>query len=252
MNLSINARDSITPALTLRAANLTIGPDSGPPDPGLKPGTLRGSRGLRYGKRNPAEILDKIFDPFFTTKPAGQGTGLGLSTSRMIVDWHGGVLNVSSEVGTGTTFTIYLPAQPGEHAARSRQTAARTSLGHGETVLVVDDEAAICHIAQATLEASGYTVITASNRAEELDVYRKHQDDVRAVVTDMNMPVMDGRTMVQLMMRMNPNLRVVTASGVLQKVSAADASANGRKVDLRKPFTAEELLEAVGSVLKAT
>jgi CheY-like chemotaxis protein len=198
----------------------------------------------------PPEILDKIFEPFFTTKEMHKGTGLGLSTVAAIVKSHEGMINVYSEVGKGTTFHVYLPAlQPSAEARRERLEEANLPRGRGETVLLVDDEASILSITSQTLQAFGYRVLTASDGAEALAVYAEHRQKIALVLTDMRMPVLDGSTMIQALMRINPAVKVVAASGLDANDSLARFSGAGVKHFLSKPYTAGTLLKTIRGVL---
>jgi PAS domain S-box-containing protein len=192
------------------------------------------------------EIIDKIFDPFFTTKDIGKGTGLGLATSLAIVTGHKGFMRVHSTPGTGTRFVVYLPAQPTRAQQAPPVSAVAHPRGTGETVLVVDDEAEIRHIAERTLEAFGYRVLLASDGAEAIALYAQRRADIAVVVTDMMMPLMDGTATIQELVRLNPRVRIIGASGL-----ATDAHSAGARVMyfLPKPYTAEALLTAIKAAL---
>lgn len=242
LNLCINARDAMPDGghITITAANETR--DDGPyvvldvEDTGV---------GM------PQAIIDKIFDPFFTTKPIGQGTGLGLSTSLTIVKGHGGFVQVTSEPRTGTRFRVFLPSQnrdlePGDGAA-----APDWPRGHGETVLVVDDEAAIREITRHTLEAFGYRVMLASDGAEAVSLYEEHADTIAMVITDLMMPVMDGIAVIHALAQVNPNVPVLAVSGAsaATSVTVVDAGVGVFPV-LAKPFSREALLRAVRDAME--
>ena len=145
------------------------------------------------GEGIPPAIRERIFEPFFTTKEIGKGTGLGLSTTMGIIKSHGGFFHLYSEVGVGTKFEIYLPAATSDKAAED-VAVEQTGLprGHGELILIVDDEDGIRKIVQATLERFGYRVLPAANGAEAVALFVQNRDDVALVLTDMAMPVMDG------------------------------------------------------------
>jgi CheY-like chemotaxis protein len=195
----------------------------------------------------PADIREKIFDPFFTTKEIGKGSGLGLATAIVIIKSHGGFLNLESEVGRGTTFQIYLPA---EVDAKLAETAKETlpPQGSGELVLIVDDEMPVRRIAERTLKAAGYRVITACDGSEGVKIYTEHQKQISAVFTDMMMPVMDGAAMIRAMKQINPQVNIIAASGLVegQMIKAEQA---GARMMLRKPFTSGEVLRAVRKVM---
>jgi CheY-like chemotaxis protein len=254
LNLCINARDAMASGgvLTLSARNETIDRIWQRRGIELKPGRYVVVEVEDTGEGIPAEILDKIFEPFFTTKQPGKGTGLGLSTVQMIVNGHGGFLDIQSEIGRGSRFSVYLPAAAGANPSTERRQLHSVPSGNGELILIVDDEAAIRDISRATLEAYGYCVLIATNGAEGLNVFMQHKDEIRAVVSDMNMPVMDGKSMLEVMEKLSPGIRFVAASGMAQPPGlAALVQASSGRVSLRKPFTAEELLQSLDFVLKA-
>ncbi len=162
----------------------------------------------------PPELLDKIFEPFFTTKDLNKGTGLGLSTVMAIVKSHEGIVNVYSEPNKGTTFRVYLPAMETSSEGRKEQSeAASLPRGNGETVLIVDDEASILTITGQTLQAFGYRVLTATDGADAVAVYARNMNEIAVVLTDMMMPVMDGPATIHALMRLNPAVKIVAASG---------------------------------------
>jgi CheY-like chemotaxis protein len=201
------------------------------------------------GSGIPKQIIDKIFDPFFTTKEIGKGTGLGLATSLAIVTGHKGFMRVYSEPEAGTRFQLYLPAQTTRAERTAVQPAAVHPRGNGETVLVVDDEAGIRQIAKRTLEAFGYRVILASDGAEAVALYLTHQALIAVVVTDMIMPVMSGTATIQELVRLNPQVRIIGASGLAIDAAAAGATSARVFYFLAKPYTAETLLRAIHAVL---
>jgi CheY-like chemotaxis protein len=196
------------------------------------------------------EVRERIFEPFFTTKEVGKGTGLGLATVHTVVKSHGGFVSVESNMGVGTTFKIYLPADAVRRDTIPVQPFL-TSLprGRDELVLVVDDELSIRHITQQTLEAFGYRVITAGDGAEAVAIFAKQAGDISVVLTDMMMPVMDGATTIQVLMRMNPAVKIIAASGIDSGDNVAKAAHAGVHQFLLKPYTAETLLRLIREVL---
>jgi len=196
------------------------------------------------------DVVDRIFEPFFTTKQTGQGTGLGLSTVHAIVRNHRGFLNVYSEPGRGTRFRVYLPAEV-PAAAALEESAARSTLprGSGELVLLVDDEEHIRTVTGRTLERFGYRVVAAANGAEAVLLYAQHRGDVAVVLTDMNMPVLDGPATIVALRTIDPGIRVVGSSGLDAGGHLAKAVDAGVKVFVPKPYTADTLLNALRKVL---
>ena len=198
----------------------------------------------------PANVLGKVFEPFFTTKEVGKGTGLGLSTVYGIVKQSGGFIFADSKVGEGTRFVIYLPAhaveeKPGK-SKRSAKTQASELWGTG-TVLLVEDEAMVRTVAERALSRHGYTVITANNGEEALDIIDRGED-IALLITDVVMPMMDGPTMVREARRSRPKLPVLFMSGY-----AEEQLRNSIDIDnvafLPKPFSVQALAEAARRAL---
>jgi PAS domain S-box-containing protein len=253
LNLCVNARDAMPHggAITLAAENLTLDAHYA----GLSwnreanPGPYVFVRVTDTGTGMPPEIMEKIFDPFFTTKELGKGTGLGLSTSLAIVKSHGGFIRVESELGKGAKFSVYLPAEVGTSPAGAAEAASEMPRGHGELILVVDDEAAVRQITEQTLQSFGYRVVLALDGAEAVAVYARQGAEIAAVVTDMMMPIMDGPATIQVLRRMNPAVRIIGVSGLSDPGHTARATGLGVAYFLPKPFTAETLLKALKAVL---
>jgi CheY-like chemotaxis protein len=196
------------------------------------------------GKGIAPENLTRIFEPFFTTKEVGKGTGLGLSTVIGIVKSHGGFVTVYSEPGLGTTFNVHLPAAAGTLATVA-DAATRTLTGHGESILVVDDEAAIRQVLKLALEKENYRVIAAADGREALTLFHANPGSIRLLLTDLMMPVMSGVTLIRLLRAEAPHLRVIAASGLHDEQRRAELTALGVTSILAKPFGTGEVLEAV-------
>ncbi len=253
LNLGVNARDAMPQGgtLTLTAANTAVTEDEARRHDGARPGPHVLLAVTDTGCGIAPEVLDKIFDPFFTTKERGRGTGLGLSTALGIVRSHGGFFTVYSEPGKGSRFAVYLPAL--EAGAEEAPPPERLDVpeGHGELVLVIDDEQAILVTARATLEANGYRALTAARGADGVELYRNRRD-VRAVVLDMMMPGLDGPATMRELLKIDPQAPIVAASGVKPSGRAAEAVATGARCFLHKPYTGEQLLRCLAEVLYAS
>lgn len=252
MNLCVNARDAMsgTGILRIAAENISTTQSINCLPFDLPPGQYVRLSVTDTGSGIPLEVMDKIFDPFFTTKEFGQGTGLGLSTVLGIIRGHGGGINVYSEVGNGTRITVYLPALMQEAAISPTGAAPLVAQGRNQLILLVDDEAPIRITARQVLKSAGYNVITANNGADALNMYRDRARDIRAIILDMMMPVMDGTATLKELARLDPDLKVITASGL--RPADRDAADYGMqpRAFLQKPYSDEELLKTLAEVLR--
>ncbi|HKG22126.1 MAG TPA: PAS domain S-box protein [Blastocatellia bacterium] len=251
MNLCVNARDALPAGgkLRLEAENVYIDDNYARMNLDAKPGRFVLITISDTGVGIPAGIVDKIFEPFFTTKEHGKGTGLGLSTAMAIVRSHGGFITVYSEVGRGTQFRIHIPAVAATHSGKVDESQPDLTAGHGELVLVVDDEEAIREITKSTLETYGYRAITANDGTEAVAMYAQHGDEIKAVLTDMMMPYMDGPATIRALQKLNPQVRIIASSGLTENSKTIEAAGAGVKIFLSKPYTAEKLLKALAELL---
>jgi CheY-like chemotaxis protein len=197
----------------------------------------------------PASIQEKIFEPFFTTKEIGQGTGLGLSTTLGIVKSHEGFINLYSELGKGATFRIYIPATGTDSGEAAASEVVDLPTGHGELILIIDDEAAIREITKETLEAYGYTTLTAEDGAEGVAVFADNKANIKAVITDIMMPVMGGTAAIAALQRISPDVKIIAASGLTARGQVTPPPASSVHGYLTKPYTAEKLLKTLRTVL---
>lgn len=252
MNLCVNARDAMPDGgrLNIAVANVVLDEQYCNMHVNARPGPYVRITVADTGIGIPPEIMDRIFDPFFTTKEHGKGTGLGLSTVIGIVKSHGGFVNVYSEVGKGTKFSIFLPAGDAAAAVPRRLSDTRTK-GNGELILVVDDESVIRDIAKQTLEHYGYRVLTAKDGTEAVALFVQHRQEIQAVLTDMMMPIMDGSATIRALQRLDPAVRIIAASGLSDNHKLADKTNGGVQAFLLKPYTARALVETLQSVLRA-
>jgi CheY-like chemotaxis protein len=197
------------------------------------------------GKGIPRELQERIFEPFFTSKEAGKGTGLGLSTALGIVRNHGGSIRVDSEPGRGSTFRVFLPAQPdsiGEIVAEPvKENIPR---GRGETILVVDDDPNVLAATVRTLETFGYRAVGAADGAEAVALYVLKREEIALVVTDLMLPVMDGASLIKALQRIDSAVKLIATSGLREAAGTC-----GTRHFLAKPFKAEALLELVRQCL---
>jgi CheY-like chemotaxis protein len=255
MNLCINARDAMQEGgtLTITARNAVLDETYVRMNPERSPGPYVVIEVQDTGHGMPADIQEKIFEPFFTTKELGQGTGLGLSTVAAIVRNHGGFIDLHSAVDRGTSFKIYFPALPGQEKQGGAAAKAAVPVGSGELILIVEDEPAVRDIGKLVLEAHGYRVIHAKDGAEGVAMFAQHADEIRLVISDMDMPVMNGAGMIRSLERINPNVRVISASGLASNggTSRNSSDASRYRAVLSKPYTAGELLRTVADIINA-
>ncbi|HEV7404634.1 MAG TPA: PAS domain S-box protein [Chthoniobacteraceae bacterium] len=243
LNFCVNARDAMPTGgtLTLHAENLQIDASFAAMSPGAKPGPYLLIAVSDTGEGIPPEIVQKIFDPFFTTKEVGKGTGLGLSTVLGIVKSHGGFVSVDSAPGQGAVFKVFLPADPGAAEAEAPPETVAPG-GHGELILVVDDESSIRTVAETVLQGRGYRVLLAADGPEALALFAQHSAEIAAVLTDLAMPFLDGPTLIRALRKMKPGLPVIVSTGQGEKARISDLAV---EVFLNKPYGADTLLRAL-------
>ncbi len=251
VNLTVNARDAMPNGgtLTMTAENTVVEPNQENHPASAKPGFYVVIQIKDSGSGIPREILDKIFEPFFTTKEMGKGTGLGLATVVGIVKSHGGFVQVQTEVDKGTTFLIYLPALEDAPQQSNDTEQHRAPTGHGELILAVDDEASVLSMTKETLENFGYRVLTARDGTEAVAAYSANRGEIKGVLTDMLMPFMYGPATIRVLKKLDPNVRIIAASGLMDNEKVKDAVGMDNIAFLMKPFTADKLLHAVHKVL---
>jgi PAS domain S-box-containing protein len=252
LNLCVNARDAMPDggSLLISAENRTLDEHYVGMNVEAKAGRYVCISVIDSGTGIPQKIIDRIFEPFFTTKELNKGTGLGLSTVLAIVKSHEGIVNVQSQPGKGTTFDVYLPAT--RHSLEAQQNQTRQVImprGNGETILVVDDEISILTITRQTLEAFGYRVLCAQDGIEAIAIYAEQRHEIAVVLTDMMMPAMDGTSLIRVLLRINPAVKIVRSSGLSSQFSGNGLPEAGVKHFLMKPYTAETLLTTMRAIL---
>ncbi|MEH2327907.1 hybrid sensor histidine kinase/response regulator [Nostoc sp.] len=249
MNLCVNARDAMSNSgtLSISAENILIDANYARMNLEAKEGPYIVITVSDTGVGIPKEMLDRIFEPFFTTKDVGQGTGLGLSTVLGIVKSHGGFVNVYSEPESGTSFKVYLPAVGGIETLSPKNLPPQT--GHGELILVVDDEAAIQEITITSLEAHNYKILVASDGIEAIALYAQNRDKISAVLMDIMLPSLDGLTAMRTLQKINPQVKIIASSGLMSDNKLSAVAAIGVNTFLSKPYTVNELLLSLQKVL---
>jgi PAS domain S-box-containing protein len=255
LNLCVNARDAMPDGgdLSISAENVSFDESMASMTPGAKAGPYVLVRVADTGTGIPPDVIRRIFDPYFTTKAPGKGTGLGLSTVSGLVNSHGGFLAVRSTVGQGTVFQIHLPAVPSDKKAEVGAGAGVTPLGNGETILVVDDEQTILEVIRDVLTANGYKVITARDGVEATMEYGLRAKDIHAVITDLDMPLMDGLTLIRVLKKMNPEVAVLVSTGLTSEVAMGSRKPEltelGVTAFIKKPFGADQILVSINGLL---
>jgi two-component system cell cycle sensor histidine kinase/response regulator CckA len=252
-NLALNARDAMPEGGELRfgLSRFVVHADAEAPVAGMAPGDWILLSVSDTGTGMASEVLQHAFEPFFTTKERGKGTGLGLAQAYGLIKQHDGFIDVTSTVGYGTTFTLYLPAGASSQAAADFEGSPTLTAGAGQTVLLVEDEAAVRAVVGWQLEGMGYRVLAASSGEEAWQVFRRHAGTVALVVLDLVMPGMGGATLYRLLRQANPELPVIVLSGYPPGAAVAGLSGDEAVEWLQKPAGFDELAGAVRRALKA-
>ncbi|MBE9000290.1 response regulator [Nostoc sp. LEGE 12447] len=250
MNLCINARDAMPNGgiLKISAKNFWVDSHYAKMNIDAKVGSYVMISVCDTGIGIKREIVDRIFEPFFTTKEVGKGTGLGLSTVLGIIKSHFGFVNVVTDVGKGTEFQVCLPV------TQTMQTDGKLSgdelpPGHGELILVVDDEDSIREVTQSWLEKNAYKVIVASDGIDAIALYTEYQQEISVVLVDMMMPNMDGPTTINVLKKINPEIKIIGVSGLASNHEMIKILGNSVKTLLSKPYTSSDLLRNLQMVI---
>ncbi len=253
VNLCVNARDAMPDGgeLRLTVDEIPVGEDKAREKGDVKPGRYVRLGVADSGMGMPPEMREKIFEPFFTTKEIGKGTGLGLSTVASIVRAHRGFIEVESNVGRGSRFLVYLPRCEAAEAS-TEPVARRLTPGNGELIIVADDDHTVRQITKLTLEAHNYRVLLANDGAEALAVYVQHREQAAMVLTDIMMPIMNGRALIHALRKINPGLPILAFSAGERTNPLLGTLEDEAVALLRKPATPGQLLNAVAEVLHAT
>lgn len=253
MNLCVNARDAMRDGgtLTIRTSTKEIDIEECPSGIEAPCGKFVVLSIEDTGSGIPEEMRERIFEPFFTTKAAGEGTGLGLALAYGIMRSHGGFINVDSIMGQGSRFDLYFPPTVLELES-PRKTSMDTTAppGHGECILLVDDEPVVREVAETVLQQLGYRVITAPGGPEALEIYRKQAGSIDLVLLDLMMPKMRGEKVFAHLREINPNVRVIISTGnpeMIDRFPELLAYATGFA---NKPYRMADLSKALNAALK--
>lgn len=253
LNIAINARDALPDGgfISFNTSEVTID------DTSQYKNAEEASPG-RYVKLEIADsgtgieesILDRIFEPFFTTKEQGKGTGMGLSAVMGIVKMSGGIINVSSILGEGTVFTIFLPSKIKVEVLEKKQVFTIPKNKFSGTVLMADDEEMIIEFGEVMLRKFGFNVITASNGKEVLNLYMEHRDSIKFIILDVIMPQMDGEEALQKIIKLDPTSKVLMVTGYAGKHTPKKLKDLGAYDVIKKPFDISEIFSVIETLMK--
>lgn len=251
MNLAVNARDAMPEGgrITIETKNVLVDEEFARAQPEVAPGKYVLLKVTDSGHGMDQTTLEHIFDPFFTTKEVGKGTGLGLAMVYGIVKNHRGHIRCRSAMGEGTVFEVYFPGM--EVVKKASDAAAETmaSLRGSETILLVDDDASIRELGGKILGRAGYTVLDAENGESAEEIYRDQNGRIDLVILDVIMPGMGGRQCLRKILDLDPEARVIIASGYADSAEAQSFLELGAKAFLDKPYNIKRMLEIVRKVL---
>jgi CheY-like chemotaxis protein len=251
MNLAVNACDAMPDGgkLTVRTSPATLKEEYCRLNVGATAGDYVLLEICDTGHGMDKETVEHIFEPFYTTKAMGRGTGLGLAMVHGIVKQHNGHVTVHSEVGEGTTFKVYFPASGGEVENDVLTSTIMPAFGT-ETVLLVDDEEFVRELGARVLTNHGYTVLQAKNGTEALDLFKKESSRISLVILDLIMPGMGGRECLKGLLKIDPNMKILVASGYSADGSVGEIIRMGAKGFVTKPLRVKDLLREVRRVLE--
>jgi len=253
-NLALNSRDAMPEGgeIRIHLSRVDLAEGETPPHPEVPPGKWIVITFSDTGTGIPPEILPRIFEPFFTTKKSGVGTGLGLAQVHGIVKQHDGYIFVESEVGKGTTFTIYFPALLTKADIEKIEQKTPLPKGQGEWILVVEDDPAVRYLSKSMLSHLGYHVLLAKHGKEALELFEEHRDQIRLVITDLLMPEMDGRALIQALKERAPEIPVVIMTGYPRDPQALELLTKGEIPWIQKPLQLPLLARVVHEALNVS
>jgi len=251
LNLTVNASDAMPQGgkLTIETKKLKVDAAYAHARPPLRPGQYVQLVVRDTGHGMDAATMSRIFEPFFTTKESGKGTGLGLATVYGVVRQSGGFIWVESSPGNGARFEIYLPRVSEKEEAISYERASVRSKGGSETVLVVEDEDEVRSLASEFLRSAGYSVLTAKDGVEALEISERLGDAIQLLLTDVVMPKMRGTELAQELKGRFPRLRVVYMSGYLEQ-DPCSGEILEKAIVLQKPFSRDSLVREIGNAFE--
>jgi two-component system cell cycle sensor histidine kinase/response regulator CckA len=247
LNLCVNARDAMPQGgeLTLGLTNVSLSEEMKSISTDIPPGGYLVLSVTDTGTGIPPDVLPRIFEPLFSTKAPDKGTGLGLSTVAGIVKNHNGFIQLHSEIDKGTEFKIYLPANQSVEVNKSKEPEKALPVGHGELILIMDDEATVRQLARTTLQSYGYRVITAVSGLDGITTFGEFKQEIKLLVSDTDMPLLDGIAAVRAIQKLKPEIPVIMTSGNRRDKDQLEGVDTTHLAILEKPYTVEQLLNAV-------
>lgn len=252
MNLALNSRDAMEDGgqLCIGTKNIVLDQSFCQDNNWARPGNFVRIRISDNGSGMTPETLEHVFEPFYTTKEAGKGTGLGMSVVHGIVNQHKGFMHIDSTVPGGTTVDVYISSIDAAHTIAPERTQSGI-VGGTETILLVEDNIHVQHLATQVLGRAGYNVLVGSNGKEGFALYEEHRDSISLVLTDIVMPELGGYQLMQLIHRLDPAMSVMLTSGYSAEKDLADQVAAGEVKLLQKPYRPASLLHVVREELDA-
>jgi len=253
VNLAVNARDAMPRGgkLVIQTTSTDIDEIAAAGHAGLPPGRYVAMKVSDTGTGIPRDVMERVFEPFFSTKPKGEGTGLGLATVYGIITQAGGHVRIYSEPGMGTTLTALLPVTEQAPTAATAPPPAETQRGHGEIILVVEDEAAMREVTRRILDRNGYHVVAAASGKEALHILASELEHIDVLLTDVIMPHMQGKELADKVCFLQPTAQVVFMSGYTQGLLGAQGVLEPDVRLIEKPFSEASLLAKLHEMLNA-
>ncbi|MGB8472445.1 MAG: ATP-binding protein, partial [Candidatus Acidiferrum sp.] len=250
LNLCVNARDAIPHEGTITLATGVSGGDE------LRD-QFSGVQAERYvfirvidtGTGISQRVKPHIFEPFYTTKERGKGTGLGLSVVYGVVNNHRGFVQVDSEPGYGTTFTVYLPVRSATEADVERNGGIGRPSDPARTIMLVEDEEMLRELGVMMMEADGYRVLAAKDGVEAVEMFESHADEIGLVVCDLGLPRLGGRDVFMRMKEIKPSVRAIVASGYLEPNVRSEILRAGVIDTVQKPYDFRDMMERIRSII---
>lgn len=247
LNLLVNAGQAMPQGGDIYVETKNTDVDGSSVVKGMRPGRYMKVTVTDTGMGMDEDTQQRIFEPFFTTKEKVRGVGLGLASSFGIIKEHGGIIDVASQPGKGTTFGIYLPTS--DKVVAQEVYSAKTILTGKESILLVDDELSIVEVCRDILISLGYKILTAASGHEAIDIYKLNREDIDLVILDMIMPGMNGSDTYNQLKSINPQVKVILSTGYSGSEQAQQILDNGCQALIQKPFRVDDLSQSVRKVL---